>query len=119
MRGHAAKLTFGDPGRRSKGAIHLPFWDGPPGVPGSGPPKGVVSVQSYTLDFYGREHVDAVRWLTIRTAGLLRETEAEAAAAAARIEEIQIRRERIETTLVRHAASPELRWSVAVLLDEM
>ncbi len=112
----SSTLTFGNPGRRSRGAIHLPFWDGAPGATGGGPPLGVLSVQSYTLDAYDRRQVEAVRWLAARAAHLLRDTEAqvaEAAARAAQAEEGRRRRlERIVGILDAHGTPPELRAAI-------
>ena len=114
---------FGDPSRQSKATIHLPFWDGSPCLPGAGAAAGVLSVQSYSLDAYGREHVASVRWLAARAAAMLRDTESEAACEASRIDEDATARarlaERVEGLLAEHGAAPDLRRALreALRLD--
>jgi len=111
----ATTFTFGDPGRRSRGAIHLPFWDGVTGAGGTGSPLGVISAQSYSRDTYGREHVNALRWLSARAVHLIRDTEFEATQEVARLQKESLRATRIIATLDAFDAHPALRQ--AILLD--
>ncbi len=109
-------LTFGDPARRSRGAIHLPFWDGIPGAAGNGAPLGVISAQSYTKDSYGRNHVQALRWLSSKAVHLIRDTEMEATREAARLQAETLRTSRILATLDAFEAPSALREAILMEL---